>query len=58
METEYHLNETETQTVREEKQMSDILSKQYERICSRPRESIDSENFEIFLHDNNCFVQP
>ena len=40
-------------TVREEKEMADVLSRQYENICSKPRESIDSIEFEEFLLDNS-----
>ena len=40
-------------TVREEKEMADILSRQYENICSEPRENINSSEFYEFLCDNS-----
>ena len=40
-------------TVREEKEMVDILSRQYENICSEPRENINSTEFYEFLCDNS-----
>ena len=39
-------------TIREEKEMAEILSKQYENICSKSRESIDLSDLMEFLRDN------
>ena len=33
--------------------MANILSEQYENICSVPREKIDSKSFEEFLMDDS-----
>ena len=40
-------------TIREEKQMADILSKQYENICSVPMDDINSLSFKMKLMDTS-----
>ena len=39
--------------VREEKAMANILTNHYEKICSIPRDDIDSDEFKKYLMDNS-----